>query len=337
MKLRRLLRMFSSTAASIATLLAIAVSSTAQYTVQEKLTVAEKPFVRIDVIVTDAKGRTVKDLKREDLHVYEDGVEQPIAYFSKEVQPVSYGLIVDNSGSLRSQIASVVDSAMRIIDSNAPEDETFIVRFVSSDNIKVWQDFTSNKVALFKAIESMYVQGGQTAVIDAVYLGAEQLLKKSKPSSDKQRRHVLVLITDGDDRNSYYKIDDLLKLLKQSDIQIFCIGFTAELDSQRGFTRPGKREAAVKLLKRLANETGGRVFLPEKAGEMEAVISEIIANLHTQYVVGYDPPANSGGKTKHKIEVKVAETPGREKLKALVRPERTDASAAEAQGQKQNQ
>jgi Ca-activated chloride channel homolog len=337
MNLRKPACVLARTTVTIAALISLAVSSPAQDVVQDKLTAAEKPFVRLNVIVTDAKGRTVADIKREDLRVYEDGVEQPIAYFSKEAQPVSYGLVVDNSGSLRSQIGYVVDSAKLVIDSNATGDETFIVRFVSHDNIKVWQDFTSDKAALFKALDTMYVQGGQTAVIDAVYLAADHLLKNSKPTGGKPRRHVLVLISDGEDRNSFYKLDDLLKLIGRSDIQIFCIGLTAELDAQSGFTSPSKREAANNLLKRLANNTGGRVFFAKKVGELKESIDELIGNLHTQYVIGYDSPAGVGGKTKHKIEIKVVDAPGREKLKAIVRPERAAASGTNAEVQKKKQ
>jgi Ca-activated chloride channel family protein len=328
---------FARTLAALAAILALAAPSAAQDAPPEKLTVAQKPLVRLNVIVTDAKGRTVADVKREDLRVYEDGVEQPIAYFSKEEQPVSYGLVVDNSGSIRNQIGYVVTSAKLVVNSNAAEDEAFVVSFISADKIRVIQDITADKNALFKALESMYVEGGQTAVIDAVYLSAQYLLKSGKPVGDKSRRHILVLISDGEDRASYYKADDLSKLLKQSDIQIFCIGLVAALDKANGLMRPSTRARAANLLKSLAGETGGRVFFPEKVGELKDAIDEIVGNLHTQYVIGYDPPANAGGKTKHNIEVKVVEAPGREKFKAIVRPERTVAGDAGAEGQKKKE
>ncbi|MBC7930316.1 MAG: VWA domain-containing protein [Rubrivivax sp.] len=334
MKLRTFTRMLARTNTSIAVLLALACTSVAQVATPEKLSSSEKPIVRVNVMVTDAKGRTVADVKREDLRVYEDGVEQPIAYFSKEEQPVTYGLVVDNSGSLREQMAYVVASAKLVVNSNTPEDETFVVRFISSDNINVTQDFTSDKTSLFKALDSMYVQRGQTAVIDAVYLAVNHMVKNGKTADGKPRRRVLVLISDGEDRASYYKAEDLFKLLKGSDIQIFCVGLTAALDKERGFISKSKRDRASDFLKRLASETGGRIFFAEKVGELEEAIGEVLGNLHMQYVVGYDPPANAGGKTKHKIEVKVIDAPGRGKLKAIVRPERTDASA---EGKKKKQ
>jgi Ca-activated chloride channel homolog len=327
--------MFARMLAPAALLLALAVSTTAQENAPpEKLTTAEKPFVRLNIIVTDGKGRAVADVKREDLRVYEDGIEQPIAYFAKEEQPVSYGLVVDNSGSMRTQIGYVVASAKLVVDSNASEDEAFIVRFVSSDNIKVMQEFTSDRNALFKALESMYVQGGQTAVVDAVYLSAQYLLKSGKAADGRPRRQALVLISDGEDRASYYKAEDLFKLLKQSDIQVFCIGLTAALGKESGFISKSKRDLASDLLKRLASETGGRVFFAEKVGDLKEAVGEVVGNLHTQYVVGYDPPATTGGKAKHKIEVKVVDAPGREKLKAIVRPERAVAGQTGTEAKK---
>lgn len=318
----------------VSLLFAMAVSSRAQDSPKEKTTRAEKPFVRLNVIVTDAKDRTVTDVKREDLRVYEDGVEQPIAYFAKEEQPVSYGLVIDNSGSMRTQIGYVIASAKSVVNGNAPDDETFIVRFISADKITQPRGFTNNKGALEKALEQMYVEGGQTALVDALYVSADYLIKYVKPAEAKPRRHILVLISDGEDRASFYKADDLIKLLKQSDIQIFCIGLVAGLEKERGFTSQSKREKSTKLLKLLANETGGRVFFAEKVGELKEAVGEIISNLHTQYVVGYDSPATAGGETKHKIEVKIVDAPGRKKLIALVRPERTVAGDAGAETQK---
>jgi Ca-activated chloride channel homolog len=321
------------TLAPIALLLAFAASS-AQDAAPDKPTKAETPLVRLNVMITDKKGRTVSDVKAEDLRLFVDGMEQPIAYFSKEEQPVSYGLVVDNSGSLRDQIQYVVVSAKVVVDSNAVEDESFVVRFVASDNIRMMQGMTSDKAALFKALEAMYVEGGQTAVVDALYLAADHLLKNGKPAGDKPRRHALVLISDGEDRASFYKTEDIFKLIRRSDVQIFCIGLTAGLNKQNGFVSSSSREKARDFLKRLADETGGRVFFAEKIGELKDAINEIINNLHTQYVVGFVPATAAGVKTNHKIEIRVVDAPGREKLKAVFRPEYAGAGQTGAEVQK---
>ena len=317
-----------------AALCVVAATAVAQDKKPEKNEQPGAQTVLLNVIVTDSKGHAVADAKREDLRLYVDGVEQPITYFSNEARPASYGLVVDNSGSLRDQIKYVATAAKIIVNSNTAEDEAFVVRFVSADNIKLMQEVTADKAALFKALDAMYVEGGQTAVIDAVYLSANNLLNKGKPAGDKPRRHALVLISDGEDRASYYKIDDLFKLLRKSDIQIFCIGLTASLDKERGFTTQSTREKATDLLKRLASATGGRVFFAEKVGELKDAIAEVINDLHTQYVVGYVPAATAGGGSNHKVEIRMVDAPGRRKLKTFTRPEMTLNAEGDAAGQK---
>ena len=318
-------RTLTGALAAFALLLLASASVPAQNSAPEKQAQAKAgaQTVLLNVIVTDSRGHTVADVKREDLRLYVDGAEQPITYFSNEVRPVSYGLVVDNSGSLRDQINHVVAAAKIIVNSNTTEDETFVVRFISADNIKLMEGLTADKAALSKALDAMYVEGGQTAVIDAVYLSANNLLNKGKPAGDKPRRHALVLISDGEDRASYYKIDDLYKLLRKSDIQIFCIGLTASLDKERGFTTQSKREKAIDLLKHLASVTGGRVYFAEKVGELKDAIAEVINDLHTQYVVGYVPAATAGSGSNHKVEIRVVDAPGRGKLKVVTKPEIT--------------
>ena len=110
-----------------------------------------------------------------------------------------------------------------------------LTRFVDAKNIEQLQDLTANEGALQRALDSMFIQGGQTALVDALYLSADYLLKNSKPAADgKPRRHALVLVSDGEDRKSSYKLEQLLTLLRESDIQIYCIGLVADLDDGRG-------------------------------------------------------------------------------------------------------
>ena len=317
-------------------LVAVAASASAQDSPAEKQRKPEQPLVRLNLMVADEKGRTVGDVKQEELRLLVDGAEKPIAYFAQESLPVSYGLVIDNSGSLKDQIRYVVAAAKLVVENGAREDEAFVVRFVSSDNIRVIENFTSDKAALNKALDDMSVEGGQTALLDAVYLSGDYLLKKGR-SGGGARRRALVLITDGEDRASYYKFEQVSKLLKGSDVQVFCIGLTAALNKERGFITPSKRESAGALLKRLATETGGRVFFAEKVGELQEAIGEVISNLHTQYVVGYAAEPEAGGKAHHKIEVKVVGLPGRGKLKPIVRPEYDAAVQVEAQEKKKGQ
>src|SRR5205085_10428839 len=148
-----------------------------------------------------------------------------------------YGLAIDTSGSLRSQLTQVLNAAKAIINSNKRGDETFLERFISSDKIETIQDFTASRDALLDGLDSMYVEGGQTAVIDGVYLAAEHVAEYKKGGDDDKRRRALIVVTDGEDRNSYYPESQLFQTLREEDVQIFVIGFVNELDADKGLIR----------------------------------------------------------------------------------------------------
>src|SRR5690242_21323058 len=227
-------------------------------------------LVQLHVRVIDRNNKPINDVPQNAFHVFEDGVPQPIENFTREEVPISYGLAVDTSGSLRSQLQSVIDAGKTIINSNKQGDETFLVRFISSDKIETIQDFTSNKEALMDGLDSFYVEGGQTAVIDAVYLSAEHVSEYRKGDEGDRRRRALIVITDGEDRNSFYKQEQLFSRLREEDVQIFVIGFVNELDKDAGLIRKSPRDKAVNLINRLASETGGRAFFPESISELRS-------------------------------------------------------------------
>ena len=221
--------------------------------------------VTLNIRVIDRNNRPIDNVKQNDLRVFEDGELQPIEFFTKEEVPINYGPAIDTDGSLRSQLQSVIEAARAIIDSNKPGDETFLERFISSDKIEIVQDFTANKDFLLDGLENLYVEGGQTAVIDGVYLAAQHVAGYKKGDENDRRRRALIVITDGEDRNSFYKQEQLFAKLREEDVQIYVIGFVNELDKEGGFIRKSPRDKAVNLLNKLATETGGRVFLPQSS------------------------------------------------------------------------
>ena len=246
-------------------------------------------LVQLHVRVIDRNNRPINDVPQNAFHVFEDGVPQNIETFSREEVPISYGLAVDTSGSLRSQLQSVIDAGKTIINANKTGDETFLVRFISSDKIETVQDFTANKELLNDGLDSFYVEGGQTAIIDAVYLSAEHVSEYKKGDEGDRRRRALIVITDGEDRNSFYKQEQLFSKLREEDVQIFVIGFVNELDKEAGLIRKSPREKAVALINKLATETGGRAFFPESIADLPQIAGEIIRDLRTQYVIAYNP------------------------------------------------
>jgi Ca-activated chloride channel homolog len=237
----------------------------------------------------------------------------------REEVPISYGLAVDTSGSLRSQLQSVIDAGKTIINSNKQGDETFLVRFISSDKIETVQDFTANKELLMDGLDSFYVEGGQTAIIDAVYLSAEHVSEYRKGDAGDRRRRALVVITDGEDRNSFYKQEQLFARLREEDVQIFVIGFVNELDKEAGLIRKSPREKAINLINKLASETGGRAFFPDSVAELPQIAAEIVRDLRTQYVISYNPTNKTPDGTFRAIKVTVDQPTDSEKRIALTR------------------
>lgn len=276
-------------------------------------------LVQLHVRVIDRNNRPIDNVPQNEFHVFEDGVPQPIESFTREEVPISYGLAVDTSGSLRSQLQSVIDAGKTIINSNKPGDETFLVRFISSDKIETVQDFTSNKDLLMDGIDSFYVEGGQTAVIDAVYLSAEHVSEYKKGDENDRRRRALIVITDGEDRNSFYKQEQLFARLREDDVQIFVIGFINELDKDAGFIRKSPRDKAVNLLNKLATETGGRAFFPDSISELPQIANDIVRDLRTQYVISYNPTNKTPDGSYRAIKVSVDQPSNGEKRIALTR------------------
>ena len=242
------------------------------------------PPARVELTLAGGKGRAAPELTREDMRVFVDGVERPVVSFEKQAQPVSYGLVVDNSGSLRSQIARVAGAAKFLVTQNAPADETFVVRFVSADNIRVLQTLTSDKAALNGAIDSMFIQGGQTAMLDALYFAAEHLTKNAKRDGAPGRRLALILVSDGEDRHSFHKAEEVLKLLKAGGVQVFSVGLTGELENPSSLiSKMSKKGRAKDLLLKLADE---RADLGQGLDGADLVVGEHDGDEHRVWTQG---------------------------------------------------
>ncbi len=276
-------------------------------------------LVTLNVRVIDRNNRPINNVRQDEFRVFEDGEPQPIEFFTREEVPITYGLAVDTSGSLRSQLQSVIDAAKAIITSNKRGDETFLERFISSDKIETVQDFTADKELLLDGLDNLYVEGGQTAVIDGVYLAAEHVAEYKKGDANDRRRRALIVITDGEDRNSFYKQEQLFSRLREEDVQIYVIGFVRELDRETGFIRKSPREKAVNLLTKLATESSGRTFFPDSLSELPQIANEIVRDLRTQYVLAYNPTNKTRDGSYRAIKVAVTEAPSHDKRIALAR------------------
>lgn len=276
-------------------------------------------LVTLNVRVIDRNNRPIDNVRQNEFKVFEDGILQPIETFTREEVPISYGLAVDTSQSLRFQLQSVIDAGKTIVNSNKPGDETFLAKFISSDRIETLQDFTSNNDLLIDQLDNLYVEGGQTAIVDAVYVIAEHVAAYKKGNDSDRRRRALIVITDGEDRASQYSQEKLFARLREEDVQIYLIGFVNELDKDSGFIRKSERDKAMKLINKLATETGGRAFFPQSLAELPQIANDIVRDLRTQYVLTYNPTNKARDGSFRAIKVAVDNSSSRDKRIALTR------------------
>jgi Ca-activated chloride channel family protein len=272
--------------------------------------------VRLNVIATDSQGSPGDNLNQDDFQVFEDNIPQSISSFSKEKYPLVYGLTVDTSGSMVPAFLQVIELSKTIIEGNRRDDETLLIRFVDSNKIETVQDFTSDKNALTDGLDTLYMEGGQSAIIDAVYLSAQRVAQY-KPENPSYLRRAVILITDGDERVSYYTINDLINLLRKIDVQIFAICLNKETAKSSQLNK-NLVKVAQPLLTILANETGGQAFFPKSVSELSTIVKEVIVMSHTQYLIGYKP-ASVGPSAYRRVNVRLSGGVGRDKLRVLAR------------------
>ena len=237
--------------------------------------------VQLPVSVLDQKGRPVDGLKQEHFQIFEDKVPQTIKTFRHEDIPLSLGLVIDNSGSMRNKRERVNSSALSFVRESNPEDETFIVNF--DDSAYLEQEFTGSIGDLIDALENVDARG-ETALYDALYLAADKVTKDGK--KDKK---VLLVISDGEDNASKYGINKVIEALRQSKVALYAIGLLEEDDSRGGlFRKPPSKKAKDELLK-FAEITGGRAYFPKTLDEVDELVKHIAHDLRNHYTLTYTP------------------------------------------------
>lgn len=295
----------------------------------EEIIRIDTELVNLNVRVIDRNSRPINNIQANEFKIFEDGVAQQIDFFSKSEVPTNYGIVVDNSGSMRQQLDKVVEAGKILINTNRPDDESMVIRFVGRDKIEIEQPFTSNKADLIDALDNLYIEGGQTAIIDAIYLAVENVdeYENAKKSTEKKRR-ALILVSDGEDRNSYYNEKQLFELLRESEVQIYVIGFVDELSKDGGFISKSPRDKAKTFLERIATETGGKAYFPANVSALPDLAREISSELRTQYSIGYIPSNDRRDGTYRSIKVQVSDGPNSQKRIAVSRAGRTAEGGA---------
>ena len=266
-------------------------------------------LVVLHVTIADEAGQFVGDLKKGDFRVFENKMEQNISVFSREDVPVTMGLVIDNSGSMREKREQVNAAAMTFVKTSNPQDEAFVVNFNDEYYLDTDGDFTSDQKDLNNALSRIDTRGS-TALYDAVIGSLEHLKKAHK---DKR---VLLVITDGDDDASRKTLSDTMKAATQSNAAIYAIGvFSA--DDRRNDKKMVRN--STKELRSLAEVTGGMAYFPETLEEVKPVCEQVARDIRNQYTIGYYPSnANKDG-TFRPVQVQLLSTEGHGKLSVRTR------------------
>ena len=234
----------------------------------------ETDLVVLHATAQNQKGILVSGLEKSDFQVYEDGVLQQIKYFSHEDIPVTVGLVIDNSGSMRPKRSQVIAAALSFARASNPQDQIFVVNFNErvSFGLPDSAPFTDQVPQLELAL-SRVAADGETALYDAVAAALDHL---NKGNRDKK---VLIVISDGGDNASKHSLAPIIAMARQPGAIIYTIGLFDETDADRN----------PKVLKQLAHETGGETFLPESIKEVVPICERIARDIRNQYTSAYVP------------------------------------------------
>lgn len=235
------------------------------------------PLVLIPVHVTTPLGASVTGLKRDQFHLYEDGVEQKITHFASEDAPISIGLLFDASGSMRNKIRKSSEAAAAFFRTANADDEFFLIEF--NERPKLAVGFTRDSDEIYKRIVHTKPLG-RTSLLDAIHLGLEQM------KHARNLRKALVIFSDGGDNRSRYTESEIMSAMREADVQVYAMGI---FDPDGVPKRTPEEKNGPKLLEELAEETGGRHFPVGDLEQLPEVCAKIGTELRNQYILGYTP------------------------------------------------
>ena len=259
-------------------------------------------LVEVNASVVDSEGRLVSGLEKENFEVFEDKVQQEIVSFSSEDVPVSVGIILDVSGSMKNELQNAVQAANTFMKGGNFDDEYFLIEF--ADRPTVVADFTRD-VARIQIRSAFSKAKGETALYDAVYKGLHKLDEASNP------KRALLIISDGEDNRSRYTYSTVRDYVKEKNIQMFAIGIS---DGWNAY----EVEQGQALLRKLAELSGGNAFFPPSASDLANICHNIALELKNQYVMGYH--STNAAKDGEWRKLKVKASYGKSKLTVRAKP-----------------
>ncbi len=247
-------------------------------------------LVLVPVSVTDPNERFVTGLSQDNFQIFEGKTPQTIQNFSREDVPVSIGIILDISGSMKDKVSRLQEAVSQFCDAANPEDEFFLITFAEQPRLAV--DFTTKTAEIEKEIVFMQPKG-RTSLLDAIHMG----IRKMKDA--RYGKKALLIISDGGDNHSRYGEREVKGLARESDVMIYSIGlFDRYVPTPEEMLGP-------QLLTEVTEPTGGRAYTLDNANEMPSVARHIGMELRTQYVLAYRPKDSGHDGRWRKIRVKL--------------------------------
>jgi Ca-activated chloride channel homolog len=254
---------------------------------------ADVDLALVNVTVTDPYNRLVTGLEPDNFRVFEDSIEQEIVSFSSEDVPISIGVIFDFSGSMANKVDKAREAALEFFKTANPQDEFFLVSF--NERAELTSTFT-NSVEDLQSRMMLTAPKGRTALLDAIYLGLSQM------RGAHNAKRALLILSDGGDNHSRYNENDIKRLVKEADTQLYAIGIYDPLGYRN---RTPEELNGPSLLAEITELTGGRVFAVEHLNDLPDIASKIGMELRNQYVLGYRPSNHVHDARWRKIKVKL--------------------------------
>jgi Ca-activated chloride channel family protein len=262
-------------------------------------------LVVLHTTVLDDRGKFVEGLTADNFRVYEDKTEQKLSVFKREDIPVSMGLVIDNSGSMRDKRPRVNEAALTLVQSSNPQDEAFVVNFNDDFYLDLDKDFSSSIPELKEALERIDARGS-TALYDAIIGSLDHLKKANK------EKKVLLIVTDGEDNTSRNSLEKTVREIQRTDPVIYTIGLLGQENKKSA-------KNAKKALTAIADASGGLAFFPENVEDVHAICEQVAHDIRHQYTLAYYPSNTAKDGTFRAVHVDVIPPRGHGKLVARTR------------------
>ena len=268
---------------------------------------ADVELALVNITVTDPHDRLVTGLEADNFRIFEDNIEQEVVTFSSEDVPISIGVVLDLSGSMANKIGKAKETALEFFKAANPQDEFLLVTF--SEHAQITSRFSTNTEELGSSLLSTSAKG-RTALLDAIYLGLSEM------RSAHNAKRALLIISDGGDNNSRYNENDIRRLVREANTQLYAIGIFDPLEYR---SRTPEELNGPSLLSELTELTGGRAFDVANPNELADIAAKVGMELRNQYILGYHPSNKTHDARWRKIKVKLRTPKGLPPLTAYAK------------------